>query len=488
MDLDRLSVPSPAETCAATIAEQFLTATNKVHTVDGKELSVDARLAVYRLREDRAIADFAAAAHDMKQQLTVNSPINPTHRARASHFAEGSLSMLLLRLGTRYGEDLICLITVNLYFPLMDTIILNDRCAYRAGDLAILAEGAGDLAILSEGFNKSSFKCRFYLPQRQTRPRVPVGDEILQFMCVVVKMTEHNKISLHGMDRTIELGDFFTSQAWPSCFKETQNIVFEDVRLARWQWEAIKNVPFRQFTFGGRNVPSSFLRETPASTILIRMIDSSHTKAIASRSEDNPIPSLTVYCDSEDTKSVDILGALSRIQTYGYHNHGSPAQLHTLRHSWHLRSFWHGLRDNSCLKELSLPWGVMYYFNELQVVKYIVECLEVNPIIEIIHYPGLISPESDVYWKENLLPLLELNKRHQPRVNHKETRPAVLLDALQRIQRHPTKTYLFLKQFHHVLFPKSESTKRKCTELLADGDNGALKRVCTVRKTAPQLD
>jgi hypothetical protein len=53
------------------------------------------------------------------------------------------------------------------------------------------------------------------------------------------------------------------------------------------------------------------------------------------------------------------------------------------------------------------------------------------------------------------------------------------MDALLRVHRHTTKSYLFLKTFHHALFPKADSSKRR-----HDGEvevDGSRKRVCTAQ-------
>jgi hypothetical protein len=459
------------------LAAAFLTATDS-------QVLLPAYRIVYRLRDDRTLTDFAMAVNELRLLIPENVVSNCQHSA-----------FFVLRLGT---HDTHALLIVNppFYRFAWATIQLSDGSTYKrcALEIATIPEDTYDYRLVFKVYfpHADDDPGSWQTQQHPTRRFLaPIYNDVLRSICRVSGTADYNNILRINSDpadpeladKKIQLGSFFSRHVWTSCVKELHSVHFGNLELADWQWEAIQNLRFHNFyCFGDRTLAVSpqFLQHTPARSIDVLSLGAKQKLAIANRRRDSPIPELAVKWSIANEQPEDWLPVLERVQRFCYQIILGDDDDTTRHPYWLSQTFWSGLRNNSTVTELYFSFGYTASPpNRLvcsRTMGYIHSCLQENWCIETIRLP-YCDPDALRYRDAHIEPLLELNKSHQPRISHNESQPVVLMDALLRIHRHTTKSFLFLKTFHHVLFPKADSSKRRYhAKIEADGSR---KRVCT---------
>lgn len=306
---------------------------------------------------------------------------------------------------------------------------------------------ANGLNYVSTGISIYNGNIRGFMYHVEEAP-TPLNDAVLEMMSASgngrLNFTGQGLLGGHG-----DLGPLFSREMWSRCIQAQNDVNFVNVHVATWQWEEIHSIPFE--SLAAACIPASFLQLTKASKVQMVYFSKDNAAAIGNRTLGDPIPFLRItqggramiYSGWRD----DFLRALERIQKFSCDARIYPWLLHC-------QYFWNRLRLNNSLLSLSIKKRLDDSLEtHLLVLGFIRECLQTNWFLETIDIGIRFSPTLQAHWNQHIQPMLDTNKSHVPRVDGRERRLNVLLEALLRIQNHPAKTYLFLLEFNEVLIP-----------------------------------
>ena len=210
-------------------------------------------------------------------------------------------------------------------------------------------------------------------------------------------------------------------------------------------WQLLQSMPFQAFDAYLVELGSQFLRQTPAKKVKLWPLTPEQVRSafIDLGKRQKPIDVVKIEARHfsgmllTTTAEADILlAALVGVSNLKLHNiKATPAV-------WVY--FWLQIRQNKNLISLSfidsVPLNTAVGDDDLWWLVVIRDCLLENWFLESIELS--LDGEALAFWQAEVLPPLQMNATHKPRVSPSEHRLWVVHDAIIRVSSHPTKTSL----------------------------------------------
>ena len=344
-----------------------------------------------------------------------------------------------------------------------------------------------------------------FLPQArmQKTERLADCDTVLDFVTRRLGMDQDCFLAIQSSrhNHLVEqVDEYFSPSNWRAYLERVhkRELYLRNMRLSEEMWRDLSTIECDKFEAENMLVPQLFWRQTRAKEITHR--DSSEEALefalLGLESRLTPIDTVYFYglCYRLETVSDadKWASALSRVRRVEI----SP--FYATKDAW--RSFWLSktMAENISLVSISLMSRLLItdfsgdLFDELPPwLSVIRECLQHNLFLEHVTLPLFRDRQR---WNDHVLPLLEMNRRHEHRLTPGETRLSAIQGRLLQIYRHPKKLFRMLQDYARDIIPLSESERASDLEQSKDDAIGCQVRAedthlwAEVAKTSRELN